>query len=65
MKRTGPSWEFRDVRIDRAASHEETRAFLTASAETGNWELAQTRIYRDGRRHYRLRRRVYRVQRST
>lgn len=64
MSHTGPSWEFRDVRVDRTATREEARAFLTASAEIGNWELARTRIYRDGRRHYRLRRRVYRVQKS-
>lgn len=64
MKSEGPGWEFREVHVDRAASREETRAFLTASADSGNWELAQTRIYRDGRRRYRLKRRVYRVQRT-
>lgn len=64
MKATGSSWEYRDVRVDRSISREESRVFLTASAETGHWELAQTRIYRDGRRQYRLRRKVYRVERS-
>jgi hypothetical protein len=64
MRSERAGWEFREVRIDRAVSREEARAYLTASAETGNWELAQTRIYRDGRRQYKLKRRVYRVQRT-
>lgn len=60
----GPSWEYREFTVNRDASREEVRASLTASAELDHWELARTRIYRDGRREYRLRRRVYRVIRT-
>jgi hypothetical protein len=58
------TWEFREVNVSRDVPREETRQLLTASAETGNWELDRTRIYRDGRRQYRLRRRVYRMVRT-
>jgi hypothetical protein len=58
------TWEFREVNVPRDVPREETRQLLTASAETGNWELDRTRIYRDGRRQYRLRRRVYRMVRT-
>lgn len=58
------TWEFREVSISRDTPREEARRIITASAETGNWELDRTRIHRDGRRQYRLRRRVYRVMRT-
>ena len=58
------TWEFREVSMSRDTPREEARQLLTASAETGNWELDRTRIFRDGRRQYRLRRRIYRVVRS-
>lgn len=58
------TWEFREVSISRDIPREETRQLLTATAETGHWELDRTRIFRDGRRQYRLRRRVYRVIRT-
>lgn len=64
MPRRASTWEFREVSVSRDTPREEARQLLTASAETGNWELDQTRIYRDGRRRYRLRRRVYRVIRT-
>ena len=50
--------------MSRDTPREEARALLTATAEQGNWELDRTRIFRDGRRQYRLRRRVYRVART-
>lgn len=58
------TWEFREVNMSRDTPREEARQLLTASAETGNWELDRTRIFRDGRRQYRLRRRVYRMVRT-
>ena len=64
MTASHSTWEFREVSISRDTSREEARQMITASAETGNWELDRTRIYRDGRRQYRLRRRVYRVIRT-
>lgn len=64
MTKRASTWEFREVNVSRDVPREETRQLLTASAETGNWELDRTRIYRDGRRQYRLRRRVYRMVRT-
>ena len=61
MTRTEPIWEFREINISRDSSREETREYLTFKAERGRWELDQTRIYRDGRKKVRLRRKVYRV----
>jgi len=58
------TWEFREVSISRDTPREEARQLLTASAETEHWELDRTRIFRDGRRQFRLRRRVYRVVRT-
>lgn len=60
----GPTWEFREFTVQRNASREDIRVALTVTAETEHWELARTRIFRDGRREYRLRRRVYRVIKS-
>lgn len=64
MAKRHSTWEFREVSLSRDTPREEARALLTASADTGNWELDRTRIFRDGRRQYRLRRRVYRMSRS-
>lgn len=64
MSRRASTWEFREVNIPRDTPREEARQLITASAEAGNWELDRTRIFRDGRRRYRLRRRVYRVLRT-
>lgn len=64
MVKRASTWEFREVSVSRDVPREEARQLLTVSAETGNWELDRTRIYRDGRRQYRLRRRVYRMVRT-
>ncbi len=61
MTRTGPTWEFRELHFSRDSDREETRELLTFKAERGRWELDQTRIFRDGRKKVRLRRKVYRV----
>jgi hypothetical protein len=59
--RTEPIWEFREISFPRDSDREETRQLLTFTAERGRWELDQTRIFRDGRKKVRLRRKVYRV----
>ncbi len=59
-----PIWEFREISFSRESGREETREFLTFKAERGRWELDQTRIYRDGRKKVRLRRKVMRVSKS-
>jgi hypothetical protein len=63
-KETRATWEFKEVALPRDLPREEIRQMLTASIERGNWELDQSRIFRDGRRRVRLRRRVYRVVRT-
>ena len=65
MAKRRSTWEFREVSISRDTPREEARQLLTASAETEHWELDRTRIFRDGRRQFRLRRRVYRVVRTS
>ena len=61
VNRTQPVWEFREINFSRDSTREETCDYLTFKAERGRWELDQTRIFRDGRKKVRLRRKVYRV----
>lgn len=61
LSRTEPIWEFREICFSKDSNREETRQLLTDKAERGRWELDQTRIFRDGRKKVRLRRKVYRV----
>jgi hypothetical protein len=61
QSRAEPIWEFREIFFSRDSDREETRQLLTYKAERGRWELDQTRIFRDGRKKVRLRRKVYRV----
>jgi hypothetical protein len=60
----GPTWEFMELSLPRDLPREDARQMLTASVERGNWELDQSRVFRDGRRRVRLRRRVYRMVRT-
>ncbi len=57
-------WEFREISFSRETGREETRELLTFKAERGRWELDQTRIFRDGRKKIRLRRKVMRPIRT-
>lgn len=61
---TGAVWEFREVPLPRGTSRESARLMLTGAAETGHWELDRTRIFPDGRRLVRMRRKVYRMART-
>lgn len=64
MESRTPVWEFREVWLPRDTSRETARQQLTAVAETGRWELDRTHLFPDGHRVIRLRRRVYRMQRT-
>jgi hypothetical protein len=64
MEPRDPTWEFRELRFPRGTSREAARALLTGAAETEHWELDRLRLCPDGRRIVRLRRRVYRMQRT-
>jgi hypothetical protein len=57
-------WEFREISFSRETGREETRELLTFKAERGRWELDQTRIFRDGRKKIRLKRKVMRPIRT-
>ncbi len=59
-----PRWEYREIPLPRGASREAARQLMTGAADTGHWELQQSRVFPDGRRKVRLRRRVYRVVRT-
>ncbi|MFN8170480.1 MAG: DUF5703 family protein [Candidatus Nanopelagicales bacterium] len=64
MERRPATWEFREVSLPRGTSREATRQLLTGAAETDHWELDRLRLFPDGRRIVRLRRRVYRMART-
>lgn len=64
MRHQGPVWEFREVALSRETTRESARQQLTEAAEAGRWELDRLRLFPDGRRVVRLRRRVYRMMRT-
>jgi hypothetical protein len=64
MERRAATWEYREMSFPRGTSREAARVLLTGAAETDHWELDQLRLYPDGRRIVRLRRRVYRMMRT-
>ena len=64
MERTTATWEYRDLSFPRGTTREATRVLLTGVAESERWELDRLRIYPDGRRQVRLRRKVYRMMRT-
>ncbi|MBE1564207.1 DUF5703 family protein [Nonomuraea africana] len=56
------AYSYMDVYIPRDTSREAARQMLTEHAEYGQWELARVRLYPDGSRHVRLRRKIIRVR---
>jgi hypothetical protein len=64
MERSAATWEYRDLSFPRGTTREATRVALTGAAELEHWELDRLRLYPDGRRQIRLRRRVYRMMRT-
>lgn len=60
-----PEYEFQDVYVPRGVSRNATRRMLTDHAEYGHWELDRLRLYPDGSRKVRLRRRIIRQVRVT
>ncbi len=64
QRATTPQWEYREIALPRGTSREAARQLMTGAADTGHWELQQSRVFPDGRRKVRLRRRVYRVVRT-
>ncbi|MCX2970364.1 DUF5703 family protein [Streptomyces sp. TRM70308] len=60
-----PEYEFRDVYVPRGVSRSAATRSLTEQAEYGHWELDRLRLYPDGSRRVRLRRRIIRQVRAT
>ncbi|GII94744.1 DUF5703 family protein [Sinosporangium siamense] len=58
------NYSYMDVHIPRGTSREAARQILTEHAEYGDWELDRLRLYPDGSRRVRLRRKIIRVTRT-
>ncbi|SDQ60162.1 DUF5703 family protein [Thermostaphylospora chromogena] len=59
-----PDYSYLNVYIPRGTSREAARQLLTDHAEYGDWELDRLRLYPDGTRRVRLRRKIIRVVRT-
>jgi hypothetical protein len=58
-------YEFREMYVPRGVTRQEAQRLLTDHAEYGHWELDRVRLYPDGSRKVRLRRRIIRQVRAT
>lgn len=58
------TWEFRTLHLPRGTTRSTAHRILTDAAEYGNWELDRLRLFPDGRRHVRLRRKIIRAVRT-
>lgn len=61
MKRM--EWEYQQLTLPRGTSRNAAWRLLTDYAEYGHWELDRLRLYPDGTRRVRLRRRIIRQRR--
>ncbi|CAB4343216.1 MAG: hypothetical protein F2839_06215 [Actinobacteria bacterium] len=57
-------WEFKEIRLSHDVSRNAVREILTSMAEIERWELERVRVYPDGRRWIRLRRKIYHLERT-
>ncbi|ETK35269.1 DUF5703 family protein [Microbispora corallina] len=57
-------YSYLDLYLPRGTSREVARQMLTEHAEHGDWELQRLRLYPDGSRRIRLRRKVIRASRT-
>jgi hypothetical protein len=60
-----PEYEFREMYVPRGVSRKEAARLLSEEAEYRHWELDRVRLYADGSRRVRLRRRIIRQARAT
>ena len=51
-------YEYRAVQVPPRTTREELRQLLSINAEYGDWELARTQIWNNGRREVTVRRRA-------
>jgi len=57
-------WQYTELNFDSTANRSDIKARLTLMAEVDRWEIDRVRVYTDGSRWVRLRRKVYRLQRT-
>lgn len=57
-------WEYREMNFHHDSKRGDVRAYLTTLAEVERWEIDRVRVYRDGKRSVRLRRKIYHLQRT-
>ena len=57
----GLGWEFWTFTLPRGTTRADARTLVVAHADTGQWTLDRVRVYPDGRRVVRLRRRAMRL----
>ncbi|MGI5493334.1 MULTISPECIES: DUF5703 family protein [Microtetraspora] len=57
-------YSYKDLYLPCGTSREAARQVLTEHAEYGSWELDRLRLYPDGSRRVRLRRKIIRVVRT-
>jgi Family of unknown function (DUF5703) len=60
----GVQFEVHTFDIPHSLSRNAVRRMLTDQAEHGGWELARSRIFRDGRRTVTLRRKIIKANRT-
>jgi hypothetical protein len=58
------TWEFRTLWLPRGTTRSAAHRILTDYAEYEHWELDRVRLWPDGRRQIRLRRRIIRAVRT-
>jgi hypothetical protein len=59
-----PEYEYQSLRMPRGTTRNAARQLLTEHAEYGHWELDRLRLFPDGSRTVRLKRRIIRQIRS-
>ena len=64
MESLSAVWEYREMDFHRDVKRSDVKAYLTGMAEIDRWELDRVRVYQDGRRWVRLRRKIYHLQRT-
>ncbi|WP_033331193.1 MULTISPECIES: DUF5703 family protein [Streptomyces] len=59
-----PEYEYQSLRMPRGTTRNAARQLLTEHAEYGHWELDRLRLFPDGSRTVRLKRRIIRQVRN-
>ncbi|NBU31819.1 MAG: hypothetical protein EBS36_01420 [Actinobacteria bacterium] len=57
-------WDYTELNFSRHVSRGDIKSHLTMLAEIERWEVDRVRVFSDGRRWVRLRRKIYHLQRT-